>query len=308
MEKQASVILGGDPFSDIFRGLYNLKRFWKLTDPDYCLSVMEGAYQGGCRAFDYSFRNVQEIYLRLMDRVDEEIVGYGNPTYLQGCKLGGTHLQFLRSRVLATLVERPGFLPVEIREKIRDDYRENLCMVFGYDRNAKPLSDEEIQGIYIDEDTFAARLSEVNASKYVLVGGTDADWLVSLGRIDLIGRLVEIVRGKGQIPLLLCHYTSVVLPAADEMQLDVEGYFAAVNKQSAWLDKETAVKAVQEAKKPVTAFMAFASGGLASDMEGAARYLRDVCHVNGIMYGTTRPENACKTAELLNRVFKEQSC
>ena len=34
-------ILGGDPFSDIFRGLYDPKCFWRLTDPDYCLAVMQ---------------------------------------------------------------------------------------------------------------------------------------------------------------------------------------------------------------------------------------------------------------------------
>lgn len=294
-------ILGGDPFSDIFRGLYDLKCFWRLTDPDYCLSVMRGAYDGGCRAFDYSFPAVQEIFLRLQDSVGEEITGYANPTYLQGVKLGGRPLQFCRDRVLKTIVE--DFFEPHLARMVKEDLRDNSCMVFGYDETAEKLGEKEIKGIYLDEEAFTKRLRGLNACKYVMIGGTDADWLFSLHRPDLIQEMAEIVRANGKTPLLICHYASTVLPEAERMKLDVEGYFLPINKQWSWFSKEATVKAIKACTKPVIAFMAFASGGLKKDLPGALDYLKNEVGVSGILYGTSKPENARKTAELIMGVY-----
>ena len=304
MKHPMPAIMGGDPFCDVFRALYDPHCYWKLTDPEYCVSVMRGAYDGGCRAFDYSFPAVQDMFLRLRDSVDEPIVGYGNPTYLQGVMLQGRHLQYCRCRIINTYVKRDGFMPGAIRERVRDDYRVNTCMVFGFDPDAEPLTDVEIASIYLDEDAFEKRLDGIGESSYVLIGGTDADWLYTLGRGDVIARMAEIVRSRGQIPLLLCHYASTVLPAADAGNLDVDGYFAPINKAWAWFDQPSAVRAIRNAKKPVTAFMAFACGGLCQSMEEAAEYLRDETGVSGILFGTTKAKNARNTAEMLRRVFQ----
>lgn len=295
-------ILGGDPFSDIFRGLYDPKCFWRLTDPDYCLAVMQGAYDGGCRAFDYSFPAVQEIFLRLQDRVDEEITGYGNPTYLQGVKLDGRPLQYCRDRVLKTIVE--DFFEPRLARMIKDDLRHNACMVFGYDEAAEKLGDKEIKGLYLDEAAFTKRLRELDACKYVMIGGTDADWLFSLQRPDLIQEMAALVRANGKIPLLICHYASTVLPEAERIKLDVEGYFVPINKQWSWFSKEETVEAIKVCTKPVIAFMAFASGGLKQDLPGALAYLKNEAGVSGVLYGTSKPENARKTAELIIEMYK----
>lgn len=303
MDRRLSSILGGDPFSDVFRGLYNLKQYWKLTDPEYCVSIMKSAYDGGCRAFDYSFKYVEDMFLKLREEVGDDVIGVGNPTYLQGFKLGTTHLQHLRSRVLCTIVDREGFISPETARVIRDEYSRDNCMVFGYEHDAQVFSDTEISEIYLDEAVFNDRLDEMKAAEYIMIGGTDADWLVTLGRIDLIAKLVGIVKRRGQIPVLICHYTSIVLPAADVAKLDVEIYFAPINKLYGFLEYNNALNAVCNAEKPVIAFMAFANGRLCDDMEGAAKWLRDHCGVSGIMYGTSNEKNARRTAEILKRVF-----
>lgn len=304
MKQLADIILGGDTFSDAFRGLYDPQMYWNLTDPDYCISVMRAAYEGGCRAFDFSFGNVREMFERFRDTVDEEITGYANPTFLQGCKLDGKDLQYLRNRILKTFTTCPGYWSPELMARVRDDLRVNTCMVFGYDPDAIPLSDAEIARIYLDEDTFCARLDELRGSSFVMIGGTDADWLFTLGRYDLIQRMAEIVRSRGQQPLLICHYASSVLPKADAIGLDVDAYFAPINRSWAWFSQEEARAAVLAAQKPVIAFMAFACGGLSLSMEDAARYLRNECGVSGILYGTTKPKNAKSSAEMLRRVFR----
>lgn len=306
MKQFANVILGGDTFSDAFRGLYDPHMYWNLTDPDYCISVMKAAYDGGCRAFDFSFGNVREMFERFRDTIkDDSVVGYANPTYVQGCKLEGKDLQYLRSRVLKTFTSREGFWPADRAARVRDDLRVNTCMVFGHDPDAKPFTDEEIAKIYLDEDAFCARLDELRSSSFVMIGGTDADWLFTLGRHDLIERMAEIVRSRGQQPLLICHYASTVLPKADAINLDVDGYFAPINRSWAWFSQEEARAAVLAAKKPVIAFMAFACGGLSSSMEESARYLKDECGVSGILYGTTKPKNAENTARMLLDVFQK---
>jgi hypothetical protein len=265
---------------------------------------MRGAYDGGCRLFDYSFPNVQDMFLRLKESVQEPIVGVANPTYLQGPTLEGRHLQYCRSRILKTLVEEDAFLTPEISKDIRDNLRDSACMVFGYDADAAPLSDKEIAGIELDEDIYRRRLDGLGESTYVLVGGTDADWLFSLGREDIIQRMSAIVRERGQKPLLICHYASVVLPRADSIGLDVDAYFAPINKSWSWFSLEASMNAARAAQKPVIAFMAFACGGLKDEMAKAAEFLRDACGIAGILFGTTKPKNATQTAAMLIDVFK----
>ena len=295
--------MGGDPFCDIFRGTYDLHMYWNLTDPDYCVSVMEQAYEAGCASYELSFPAVAEMFMKLEAKVGEELTGYANPTYIQGIELDGKPLQFLRSRIIKTFVERGGFYPPGFAEKVRDDLSDSVCMVFGYDPEAEPLSDEEIGRIALNEDAYLKRLLGLGVCSRVLVGGTDADWLFTLGREDIIKDMCGIVRSLGKAPYLLTHYTSTVLPKADQIQIDVDGYFAAFNKSWAYLDHDGAEAAVKAAKKPVTAFMAFACGGLAGGMKEAADYLKEDCGVSGVMFGTTKRKNAFRTAKMLTEIF-----
>ena len=298
-----NVILGGDPFSNVFRATYDLNRFWKLTDPDYCLSVMEQAYNGGCRCFEVSFPEVQDIYLKLEKWTDDKITGIANPTYLQGVELYGKPLQFMRDRILSSISSGKGLLSEVDKSLIREELSGSVPMVFGFDHDAPSLSDREISDIFLNEDRFIKRLKELDACSAVVIGGTDADWLFSLGRQDIIIRMSEIVRSLGKTPYLICHYASVVIPAADEAGLDVEGYFVPVNMEWAWTDREKAVAAIKESNRPVTAFMAFAHGDLRDNISQAAEWLRDECGVSGIMYGTTVGQNAYNTARMLCDLF-----
>ena len=304
MRTQDMLVLGGDAFSDVFRALYDLKCFWKLTDPGYCISVMRSAYSAGIRTFDFSFEPVQQMFEQLRDQVPEPVTGIGNPTWLQGCRLDGTDLQYLRGRVLKTLTEDTAFLGKEKASLIRDDLSQSNCMVFGYDKDAKPFTEAELARLELDEDAYNKRLDGLKESTYMFVGGTDADWLFSLGREDIIVRMTDIASGRGFKPLLLCQYASVVLPKADRMKLPVEAYFAPVNMEWSFLTHKEGMEAVLHASKPVVSFMAFACGGLKTDMRKAAEWLKEECHVQGIMYGTSKPENARKTAVLLRDVYK----
>ncbi len=291
-------ILGGDPFSDVFRGLYNHKHFWKLANPDYCLQVMKQAYAAGTRAFDLSFPENVQLFNRLNQEVEDEIVAYGNPTWLQGIKLEGKNLQHRRDEVIKTVVEN---MPAEKQELINNRLREEAFMVFGYDGDTRPLSPRKIDEIYLDEDVFKDRLKQLDVSTFMMVGGTDADWLFSLGREDLVQRIVEITRQEGYRPLLICHYASIVLEKARKISLDVDGYVIPINKEWSWLSLTETLKSFENIDKPVVSFMALSGGSLKGDVRGSLKYLFDL-GIKGILFGATRPTTAYETSKVIQEL------
>ena len=184
-------ILGGDPFNQ-FRFLYRKDLLWKLFDEDYCFSVMKACYEAGGLAYDLSFEINTRLFRRLLDETSEKLVGFGNPSWEQGVFLNGKYLQYSRDRILKTLVDRifPGPLAKVVKEKLSID----AVLVFGYDQTVEALTDEEIGSIRLDKWTFVQRLSIFKDCQYIFLGGSDADWLVSLGRVDIIVDMARFVR------------------------------------------------------------------------------------------------------------------
>ena len=295
-------VLGGDAFTDLYRAGFGLKNFWNLTDPEYCVSVMEGAYLGGCRSFEISFDYAAEMLERLESRVGQQLTGIANPSHLQGTMFRGRSIQYARQRILKTLAEGD-YLPETARTEMRGRLRESHYLFFGYERDAEPLSDKEIAEFYLDEDAYRKRLKELGACPDVLVGATDADWLFSLGREDIIARMCEIVWSLGKTPYLDCHYVTAVLPKAMDMKLDVAGYYIAMSRSGGWFDHGEAERIVRGADRPVYAFMAFDGARGDEERRLAASYLKETCGIAGIMYGTTDRLHAEKTAEMLTGMF-----
>ncbi len=299
---RTNTMLGGDAFTDLYRAGFGLQNFWKLTDPEYCISVMEGAYRGGCRSFEISFGYVAGMLERLERRVGEPLTGIANPSHLQGTMFRGRSIQYARQRILRTLAEGD-FLPEEARSAIRGRLRESHYLFFGYERDAEPLTDREIREFYLDEDAYRRRLNELGACTEVLVGATDADWLFSLGREDIIARMCEIARSVGKTPYLDCHYVTAVLPKAKEMKLDVAGYYTAMSPSGGWFDHGESERIIRGSDKRVYAFMAFDGIRDQDGRKRAAEYLKNTCGIAGIMYGTTSPAHALTMAEMLTELF-----
>lgn len=292
------VILGGDPFNR-FRFLYDRSLWWKLHDPEYAIRVMRAAYDAGCRAYDLSDEGNVRLFWQFRVRVEESLTGFGNPTWEQGVFLHGRYLQLSRDRILRTLVERP-LLPADIAAQVRDHLSGEAVMVFGYDREAPLLSDEEIADICLNEGAFLKRLSGFgSACQYIFLGGSDADWLLSLGRADIVQRMAILTRKSGFVPILLVHYASYVIPIAEAADIDVDGYAVPLNRDWSWFDRDACVDLVRSIDKPFVAFMPLASGGLKHDVRGALRWLLHEIGVATIFFGTARPEHAAETTRIV---------
>ena len=293
-ERLPASILGGDPFNQ-FRFLYRKELLWKLFDEDYCLSVMRACYQAGGKAYDLSFDVNARLMRRLIAETGDSLVGFGNPTWEQGVFLNGRYLQYSRDRILRTLVDR--LFPCPVARLVEEKLSRDDVLVFGYDREALPLGDAEIAGISLDRDCFRQRLSIFKDCQYIFLGGSDADWLVPLGRIDVVAQMAEVVRQEGRIPMLLCQYATLVLPAAEAAGLDVEGYAVPLNRDWSWFSRDECVDVVKSTHKPVVAFMPLASGGLRKDVRGALEWLYADVGVESILYGTATPEHAFQTTQ-----------
>ena len=288
-------ILGGDPFNQ-FRFLYHRELLWKLFDEEYCYSVMQSYYQAGGRAYDLSFDVNTRLFRRLLDETGDELLGIGNPTWEQGVFLNGRFLQYSRDCILRTLVEQ--FWPADIAQEVEHHLSREAVLVFGYDSQAALLNAQEIGSIFLDEAVFLKRLAGFENCQIVLLGGSDADYLVSLGREDIVAEMVRLARNQGFRPYLLSQYPSFVLPRMEAVNLDVEGYAVPLNKEWSWFDRESCLKAVQATSKKVIAFMPLASGELRKDVRGALDWLYQVAGVESILFGTATASHARETAHI----------
>jgi hypothetical protein len=295
IERIPPAILGGDPFNQ-FRFLYRKDLLWKLFDEDYCYSVMKACYEAGGLAFDLSFEINTRLFRRLLDETGEKLLGFGNPSWEQGVFLNGKYLQYSRDRIIKTLVERK--FPRSLANYVQEKLSVEDVLVFGFDNSQEPLTDEEISSISLDKWAFIKRLSIFKDCRYIFLGGSDADWLVSLGRVDIIVEMTQIVRQLGFIPMLLCQYASHIIPIIEGSSAGVEGYAVPLNKQWSWMYRDACVEVVKSLKKPVVAFMPFASGGLRQDIRSALDWLYGEVGIESILYGTATADHARHTTEI----------
>ncbi len=304
MEKRTRLpasILGGDPFNQ-FRFLYRRELLWKLFDEEYCYTVMKACHEAGGKGYDLSFTENTRLFRRLLDETGESLVGFGNPTWEQGFFLNGRYLMHHRDRILRTLVEQ--IWTPKIARQVDETLSKDAVLVFGYDRQADLMTDREIASIHLDIDAYLKRLSIFKDCRYILMGGSDADYLVSLGRVDLVKELALATRQAGFTPYLLCQYPSIVLPMVEEAGLEVEGYAVPLNKEWSWIDRDSCLAAVKATRKPVIAFMPLASGDLRKDVRGALDWLYVDAGVESILFGTATAEHARLTTLIANEARK----
>lgn len=174
--------------------------------------------------------------------------------------------------------------------------------------SARPLTTSEIDKIRMNPSFFKERLElyrELNV-RIVQFGGETADWLAALGRVDLLRDLSQLVRRNGFVPLLICHWTSLVLPLA-ERELDVGGYIVPLNKSWSLLTLSEASEAIKNVQKPVIAMKTLAQGALAHHLEDAFTYLVKKLKVAGLLVGVSSASEAKRTFSTLARILNSTS-
>jgi hypothetical protein len=170
---------------------------------------------------------------------------------------------------------------------------------------AEQLTKSEIDRIRMKPDFYKERLELYRKLKVKLVqfGGQAADWLIALGRIDLLRELSKLIRNNGFVPLLICHWTSLVLPIA-ERELDVAGYIVPLNRLWSLTTLPEACSAIKNAKKPVVAMKTLARGVLGPDLDRAFTFVIRQRNVEAVLVSVSSKAEARQTFSALGEILR----
>lgn len=291
------LILGADRFIDIFPK----PRPSHLLTQEHVLGVMEAAYRAGCRGFDLNTAsdNVLSAFDTIKAR-NRDAVGIGDPNWRCGFKLGDSHLMDLKGRVIRTVVERR--LDVDSLGLVERLPAKNRSFFFGFPAEANALTDQEISQIWIDEHIWCERLERLrNSADFCLVGADYADWLVALGREDLLEWQVRSVSDRGMIPVAVFHWASLTLPAIHRLR--VGACWTLGNREVMYLSTDSAVSAIQASSLPVTCFRVLRGIRIPDQIPETVEWLVRHVGARSLVIGADDSSQAAESFGMASRVM-----
>ncbi len=225
------------------------------------LSLMKEAYEMGAWCFDLPSANHLKSFKELKHvTTDEALIGLCHIEGETGASLLGKPLHRFESKVISTI--RKGLLPSNLTRNILPP-----------SSSSEVFTQKEIDRIAFDPLRFEEALSlfDPEDAPFLLIGERYGDWLLALGRIDLLREMVSKVRAKGFIPIFSGQWATFVLPKAKP--LDVAAYAVPINKKWSLFDLQRASDLIKKFDKPVISLNPLADGTLLKESEGAFSFL-----------------------------------
>ncbi len=249
--------------------------------------LMKNAYEMGVWCFDLPSANHLKSFKELKHvTMDETLIGLCHIGAETGASFLGKPLHRFESKVISTI--KKDFLPSHLPRNVLP--RSSSTEVF---------TQKEIDRITFDSPHFEEALYPLDreASPFLFLGGRYGDWLLALGRVDLLHEMVLKVRGKGFIPIFSGQWATFVLPKAKP--LDVAAYAVPVNKKWSFFDLQRACDLIKKFEKPVLSLNPLADGTLLKESEGAFSFLFDELKVVAAIPGITSQEEVRTIVEAL---------
>src|SRR4030043_2391654 len=166
------------------------------------LSLMKEAYEIGAWCFDLPSAGHLESFKELKNlTLDEMLIGLCHLEVETGASFLGNPLHQFESKVVSTI--RKDLLPSHLPRNILPP-----------SSSSEVFTQKEIDRITLDPPRFekALSLSNPKESPFLLVGEKYGDWLLALGRVDLLKEMVSQIREKGFIPIFSGQWATFVLP------------------------------------------------------------------------------------------------
>ena len=231
------------------------------ANPQKISSLMRAAYDLGGWCFDLPSSKHLQAYRELRSLTDDQ-----NLTCLchleveEGASLFGKPLHQFESKIAATL-RKILSLPPSIR---------NFPSPAPF---SEVLTQKEIDRISFDPPRFGRALSLLNPeeSPFLLVGDRYGEWLLALGRIDLLKEMMAMVRDKGFIPILSGQWATFFLPTAKP--LDAAAFAVPINKKWGLFSLSGASDLIKKFDRPVIGLNPLADGELLKTSEEAFSFL-----------------------------------
>jgi hypothetical protein len=249
--------------------------------------LMKEAHEMGAWCFDLpspghlkSFKELKHL------TTDEALIGLCHIEVETGASLLGKPLHRFESKVISTI--RRGLLPSNLTRNV-------LPPSF----SPEVFTQKEIDRITFDPVHFEEALSffDPEASPFLFLGEKYGDWLLALGRIDLLHKMVSKVRGRGFIPIFSGQWATFVLPKAKP--LDVAAYAVPINKKWSLFDLQRASDLIRKFEKPVISLNPLDDGTLLKESEGAFSFLFDELKIVAAIPGIASQGEAKAIVEAL---------
>jgi len=231
------------------------------SDPSQISLLMKKVYEMGVWCFDLPSVKHLESFRELKGLTeDETLMGICHLEVERGTSLLGKPLHQFESRVVAT-IKKNLFLPDSIRNLPSIPFSSDV------------FTQKEIDRMTFDPLRFDKALSLFNPkdSPFLLTGERYADWLLALGRIDLLKEMMSGIREKGFTPIFSGQWATFVLPKAKP--LDVAAYAVPINKKWSLFDLTQACDLIKKFDKPVISLNPLADGKLLRTPEEAFSFL-----------------------------------
>lgn len=292
------LILGSDRFLDIFPK----KRSQKQLEEKYIYNVMKTAYQYGAGGFDLNIMsdNLLKAFIKLKTKYGNSVVGIGSPNWKCGYKLGKTNLIDIKHIIINTIVSN--YMDKNLRNQIYNLPKKNREFFFKVPRGSKILTNSEISQIYIDEKIWISRLKKLmDISDFCLFGADYADWMILLNRKDLLLWQIETIKKHNMIPLSVCHWTSISLPELDLLEID--GHWTLANLEAMYLEKLSAISAIQNSQKPVTCFRILRGIKIPNEIYKPIKWLYKDIGASSLVIGVDNEEQAKETFSIASKLI-----
>lgn len=229
--------------------------------PQLFSSLIKKAYEMGAWCFDLpSLEHVESFKRFKQETGDETLLGLCHLKVEEGLTFFGNPLQRFELKMISTI--KKDFLPPPIARR-----------VFPQTPSSDVFTQKEIDHILLDPVRFDKTLSHFDPqdSPFLFLGGRYGDWLLALGRIDLLKEMVDIVKKKGFLPIYLGQWTSFVLPKAKP--LEVVAFAIPINKNHIPFEFSLACNLIKRFDKPLISLNPLANGSLLKKSAKAFSFL-----------------------------------
>ena len=225
------------------------------------LALAKKAYEMGVWYYDLPSLKHLEAFKELKHFTDDEtLIGICHLEVEEGISFLGKPIHQFESKVISTIKKDlfPSHLPRNI-----------LPPIF----SSEVFTQKEIDRITLDPFRFGKAISLFNPeeSPFLMVGEKYGDWMLVLGRIDLLKEMILRIREKGFIPIYSGQWATYLLPKAKP--LDVAAFAVPINKKRSLFNLTEACNLIKKFDKPVISTNPLDDGKLLRRSEEAFSFL-----------------------------------
>ncbi len=238
------------------------------------LSLMRKAYEKDIRCLDLPATRHHESWKELASLTeDQTLMGLPHIGAEEGTSLSGVPLHRFEKKVSSTITNN--LFSSDLIRNLKESGLWKSPYFYPTSNASEVFTQKEIDRISFDPSRFDKCLSpfQPSTSPFLFIGERYGDWLLGLGRIDLLKEMLSRVRARGFIPILSGQWATFFLPKVKP--LDAAAYAVPINKKRSLLDFNQACSLIKKFEKPLISLDPLADRELIEKPEEAFSFLFD---------------------------------